>query len=366
VTKKSDQVQKLLKKIAPRYRLPKPLEQGTLLEQGLLVVLVRSMPQERAEAAIATLKKAYPDWNEMRVAQAQEIAAALLPKGRRENRDAIAAMLPAARAARDFIQEVFQKTHGLELEFLREDLAASGKLVQQMPLLGLAGGSYLLWLAGDRQMPVHGALVRVLDRLGLIARTASMKKARDVIDPLVTSGEELAFVTAFGEIADRWCDARKPLCHECVLVEECVFGKKAFVEWKQLQTRLEGQRVKEEARRVLAEKKDQARRVREDARNAKKAALASEKQERERQRREAQLAKEKSRQTAEQARAIAQQKKVAAAEKEKARAVESRKKVVVPARKDAKSRPAARPKAAVRPLVRNNRKPRAVPRAKGR
>ena len=366
MSKKSDQVQKLLKKIAPRHELPRPVEGFSLLEHGVLTVLVRHMPQERAEAALTALKKTYPDWNELRVAQAQEIAAELLPKAKRDNQDAVRSMVPAAREARDFVQEVFQKTHGLELEFLKEDLAAAGKLVQQMPLLGISGGSYLLWLAGGRQLPVHGALVRVLDRLGLISRTASLKKARDVIDPLVPSGEELAFVTAFGEIADRWCDARKPICQECVLVEECVFGKKAFVEWKQLQTRLEGQRVKEEARRVLAEKKDQARRAREDARNAKKAALASEKQERDRQRREAQQAKEKARQAADQARAQAQQKKLAAAEKEKSRSVEARKKVVVPARKDAKSRPVVRPKAVVRPLARNNRKPRAVPRAKGR
>ena len=346
MTKKSDQVHKLLKKIEPRHALPKPMAEGTLLEQGLLTVLVRHMPQDKAEAAIGTLKKAYPDWNEMRVAQAREIAAEILPKARRDNPEAIRATLPAAREARDFVQEVFQKTHGLELDFLKEDLAGAGKLVQQMPLLGLSAGSYLLWLAGDRQLPVHGALVRVLDRVGLISRTASMKKARDVIDPLVPKGEELAFVAAFGEVADRWCFPHKPICPECVLVEDCNFGRKAFQEWKVLQVRLEGQRVKEEARRVLTEKKDAARRVREEARAVKLAAVDARKRDRERARKDKDAAesRDKARLVAEAVRASVQAKKTAQDAKERAKL--GRKKVVaVPVRKDAKTgRPVARPK----------------------
>ena len=312
MTKKSDLVQKLLKKIEPRRPLPKPMSEANLLEHGMLTVLVRYMPQERAEAALATLRKAYPDWNEMRVAQTQEIAAQLLSRGRKASRDSIQAALPAAFAAREYLQEVFQKTHSLDLEFLREDMASAGKLVQQMPLLGLAGGSYLLWLAGDRQLPVHGALVRVLDRLGLIARTASMKKARDLIDPLVTSGEELAFVAAFGEVADRWCLPHKPICQECVLVEDCVYGRKAFQEWKVQQVRIEALRVKDEARRALVEKKDEARRQREDARAKKRAEAEAQKRERERKRLDAIAAKQRAHQAAQQAKLAAQQKKAAA------------------------------------------------------
>lgn len=309
MTKKPEQVVKLLKKIVPRAPLPTPMKDASLLEQGLLTVLVRHLSQDKAEAVIPLLRKAYPDWNELRVAQTQEIAAQIANKGRRASRETILHLIPAARELREYLQEVFQKTHGLDLEFLREDMAASGKLVQQMPLLGLASGSYLLWLAGDKQLPVHGALVRVLDRLGLIARTASMKKARDVIDPLVPPGQELAFVQAFGEIADRWCDARKPLCHECVLVDDCVYGKKAFQEWKVLQVRLQAQRAKEEARRALIAKKEEARREREAQRLAKKAALEAAKKERASLRLESTEARKRAQMAAQQSRLLAQNKK---------------------------------------------------------
>jgi endonuclease III len=340
VSKKSEVVQKLLKKITPRQPLPKPVKDANLLEHGILCVLMRHMPQERAEVALTTLKKVYPDWNELRVAQSQEIAAQMLSKGRKASRDSIQGSLPQARAVREYLQEVFQKTHSLDLEFLREDLAGSGKLVMQMPFLGLPAASYLLWLAGDKQLPVHGALVRVLDRLGLIARTASMKKARDVIDPLVPDGEALEFVATFGEIADRWCDARKPLCHECVLVEECAYGKKAFQEWKVLQVRLEAQRVKDDARRAALQKKEEARLAREAAREAKKVAAENAKRDREKKRQEAAAEKQRAKDSAAQKRLLAQQKKEAARDAALEKAAKAAK--AAKAKKDVKSKP--RPK----------------------
>ncbi len=282
LSKKTETVQKLLKKISPRTPLPRPLKEGTLLEQGMLVVLLRHMGQDKAEGVLSKLRKAYPDWNEMRVAQAQEIAARIVNGTRHATREECAPWIAPSRAAREWLQEVYQKTHGFDLEFMKDDPVAAGKLVTQMPFLGLPGGGYLLWLASGKQLPVHNALIRVLDRLGLISRTASAKKARDVIEPLVPEGEDLAFTTGFGEIADLWCLPTKPICWECVLVEDCPFGKKTFAEWKVSQARLEVQRQKEAARRAIIEKKEAAKQAREDARNAKKAAIEAAKVARER------------------------------------------------------------------------------------
>jgi septum formation protein len=134
-------------------------------------------------------------------------------------------------------------------------------MLQQLPKLGLAAGSQLLFIANGGQLPVHGGLVRVLDRLGLVSRTGSVKKSGEAIAPLVPDGKALEFAVRFSEVADRWCDARKPLCQECVLVEECPFGKKVAHDWKVQQTRLAATRVREEARRVALEKKEAARRA---------------------------------------------------------------------------------------------------------
>ena len=286
MSKKSEIAAKLQQKIHPRWPTAHAMKDASLLEQGMLAVLVRHMPQEKAEAAIVALREGFADWNEMRVAQAQEIAGLMLRKGRRASRHSIRNAIGPARDAREYLQEVFQRVHGLDLEILREDPTAGGKLLQQLPKLGLAGGSQLLFLANGGQLPVHGGLVRVLDRLGLVSRTGSVKKSGEAIGPLVPEGKALEFAVRFSEVADRWCDPRKPICPECVLVEDCPHGKKVAHEWRVQQTRLAAQRAREDARRIALEKKEAARRQREDARAAKKAEADAKKLERERMKQE--------------------------------------------------------------------------------
>ena len=263
MSKKSEQAAKLLEKVELPGGVPTPMQEGSLLEQGLYVVLLRHLPAARAEAAVQALPKAYPDWNEVRVSQAQEVAVHLAPKSAQKTPDKLRKYVPAARAAKEYLQEVFQKTHGLDLLELRDDAQAAGKLVSQMPYLGGVGGAFLLWLAGDRQLPVTQGLIRVLDRLGLMTRTQSPKKARAAIEPLVPKGDELRFATTLGHVAEQWCVQRSPICWECPLRDDCPTGKKVVKDWKVQQERLEAQRAKEEARRAAQEKRERERHERE-------------------------------------------------------------------------------------------------------
>ncbi len=354
MTKKPDNVQKLLDQVQPRTRLPKPVKDANLLEQGMMVALVRHLPQAEAERVLRELRKAYPDWNELRVAQVQEIASLVSTGDRRAPREKYESLLSAAGAAREYLQEIFQKNHGFDLEFLREDLIGGAKTFAQMPYLGLAGTSYLLWLAADRQIPPHPALLRVLERLGILAKGASLKKGRDLLTPIVPEGKVLEFVAVFGEVADRWCHKEKPLCHECLLVDDCAFGRKAYKEWKVQQARLEAARQKEEARRAVLEKKEAERRAREDARNAKKAAQEAAKAERERQRQARIDAKRKAAEAAMKAKMDAAAKRVAAeaarkaaAEAKKAQAAQ--KKAEAEAKKAREREKLAKTKSAAKP-----------------
>jgi len=343
LSKKSEIAARLLQKIHPRWPLPGAMKDASLLEQGMLAVLVRHMPQEKAEGSVTALKASFADWNEMRVAQAQEIAGLMTRKGRTPSRHAVRNVLPAARDARDYLQEVFQRVHGLDLELLREDPAAGGKLLQQLPRLGLAAGSQLLFIASGGQLPVHGGLVRVLDRLGLVSRAGSVKKSGEAIAPLVEPGKELEFAVRFSEVADRWCDARRPTCQECVLVEDCPFGRKVAHDWRVQQTRLAAYREREEARRLALEKKEAARRAREDARAAKKAQAEAQRLERERQRLERAEAKRRAEEERKKQKLLAQKKRQGE-EKAKAARIAKQKAAAEKKARAAKAKKAARPR----------------------
>jgi endonuclease III len=340
VSNKTDQLTKLLKKITPRAALPKPVEGFSLLEHGILCVLIRHVPQERAEAFVATLRKSYPEWNEMRVAQTDEIAGFL--KGGRATRDRLRGVWEPAREARDYLQEVFTKTHAMDLEFLREDVLGGAKMLASMPVLGTAATCQILALAAGKKLPAHPALVRVLERTGIVGK-GNLKKAKDLEDYLPSS-EGTSLLERVGEVADRWCHAKSPICHECPLVDECPFGRKAFQEWKVQQARAEAHRAREEARRSALEKKERERLDREASRLSKKNEVIRAKQEREKQKRLAiesrkrEAEAQKQRKIAEVARRKAEAIKLAAKKKALADKLAAKKKAAAAAKKPAQKK----------------------------
>lgn len=229
-----------------------------LLEHGLMYVLMSELTEKQAEASVRSLRSAWPDWNELRVSQVQEIVGSMKSKSDETS-------LSAARQTLEFLEDVFLNNHGFDLGFIREDLAAGGKAVATWPTLGIPGAHFLQWLAGDGVLPVTAGLVRVFDRLGLMERTTSYKKALDQFEKLAPGKGvgALEFSMLFGTVAEKWCDSRKPLCHDCPLVEDCPTGKKNYIDWKASQERQAIQRAKEEERerkRLEAEAKREAKR----------------------------------------------------------------------------------------------------------
>ena len=344
MTAKAEEVSKLLRKVRLGWPIPTPVENASLLEEGLYAILLRHVDAKKARAATERLKAEYEDWNELRISQAQEIAACMRIGSRGAG---------AARDVRTYLQEVFQQVHGIDLEFLRDDAQASARFVTQLSFLGLGAGHYLLWLAGGRELPITAGMVRVLDRLGVISRTASVKKARAAIAPLIPAKKngtdtDLDFVIRLGEIAHNWCDARKPICQECPLVDDCTHGKKVFRDWTVQQERLQAQRKREEARQAELRKKEKERQRRDHERALKKAEVDARKRRREEERRARIAAKKREQEEKKKAREKARlgvQKKREAEKKRREREV-ARKKAAAERKKEAEARKAAAQKAA--------------------
>jgi endonuclease III len=368
VSKKTELTTKLLAKIELQHPIPEPLAEHNIVEQGLYAILLRRLSPGDAKDTLTRLRAAYEDWNELRISQAQEINGflSLGSKGIR-----------VAGDIREYLQEVFQRSHGLDLEFLKDDPQSTQRFVSILPFIGMGTAHYLLWIAANKELPVTPALMRVLDRVGLVSRTASPKKARAAIEPVVPQGRELEFACKFGEIASRWCDARKPSCHLCVLVDDCKFGKKAFRDWKVQQERLEQQRAREAARLAVLQKKEDERRRREDERRKKKEALEAERKARQAARlakieakkralEAAKVAKLKAAHEAKQKREAERLRKLKEAEAKKAARIAEAKKQAEQKKKEAERRKAEAKKAAERKRAEAKKKAEAKRRTKRR
>jgi endonuclease III len=270
VSDKALRLKKILETVPVSFEPPRAPPGTSLLELGMLCVLQRHVDDERAKKSLAALREGFADWNELRVSQVQEFQRLVPAKDERTR-------LLAARAVRDYLQEIYQKNHGFDLEPLRQDLIEAGKFVMGLPYLGATASHFLLWSAAGDSVPVSPGVVRTLDRLGIVKRQASIKKSIAAIEKLVPAESRLDFGARVGRVIESWCDAKKPICWECVLVEVCPFGKKTLREWKAQQKRLEVQRKRDEERRAKEAAKEKRRlaaearkRAAEDARLQKK------------------------------------------------------------------------------------------------
>lgn len=276
MSEKSNRLADLLTKVPPPATPLPSVEGKTLLEIAFLCVLYRRLSESAADKTLTALAGAYPDWNELRVSQMQEFQHLIQTKSTE-----LAVLV--ARDVREFLQEIYQKIHGFNLDVIKGDIAEAARFASNLPFLGASAGHYVLSLACPTELPVSPAIVRTLDRLGLAKRTSSIKKAQAGIESFVPESMRRDFAIRLGFVVEKWCDAKKPLCWQCPLVVSCPFGKKTERDWKQSQRRLELQRVRDEERqrkdvekerrraaadekrRMVAKAKDDARRSREAA-----------------------------------------------------------------------------------------------------
>ncbi|MEC8513401.1 MAG: hypothetical protein VX015_14755 [Planctomycetota bacterium] len=367
MSKKNDLIARLIAEVKLRHPVPKSSMEGVnLLEQGAVLVLMRHMTQNQAEQSVKSLKAAYEDWNEIRVAQSQEIAKALRTSSRKKGVALLRARGVVAMALKDYLQDVFQQTHHLDLEELREDEQTAGKAAASLKVLGFPGAAFLMYVAADGQFPVHLPLVRLMDRLDLIGRTTSLKKARAAIEPLIPKGQELAFTLAFHEILERWEDEDEPIYMTVKSLRETPYGKKTAKEREtaiaraEAAARREEERIRKEEERerkkLEAEAKKRARELERKRKaeekklaEAKAKAAAAEKKKREAARKKEEAAKKKAAEKAAAAKKRADERAAAAKKKAAEKAAAAKKKAAekaAAAKKKAAERAAAAKKKA--------------------
>ena len=364
MSKKNDLISRLIAEVKLRHPVPSSGMEGVnLLEQGAVLVLMRHMTQNQAEQSVKSLKAAYEDWNEIRVAQSQEIAKALRTSSRKKGVALLRDRREVAMALKEYLQDVFQQTHHLDLEELREDEQTAGKAAASLKVLGFPGAAFLMYVAADGQVPVHLPLVRLMDRLDLIGRTTSLKKARASIEPLIPKGQELAFTLAFHEILERWEDEDEPIYMTVKSLRETPYGMKTAKEREtaiaraEAAARREEERIrKEEERERKKQEAEAKKRARELERKrkaeekklaeAKAKAAAAEKKKQEAAKKREEAAKKKAAEKAAAAKKKADERAAAAKKKAAEKAAAAKKKAAAAKKKAAEKAAAAKKKAA--------------------
>ncbi|MFT4648356.1 MAG: hypothetical protein ACI9X4_001579 [Glaciecola sp.] len=256
MAKKADFAKRLIQEVKPRHPLPTAPKEGlSLMEQGAVLVLMRHLTQSQAEASVEALRDGIGDWNEARVCQVQELAPFIKTSSRKKGMELLNSRAPAARALKDYLQDVFQQTHGLDLEYFREEGVDVGKLMEDFEVLDYPSTAYMFWIAREGEIPSHIGLLKLLDRLGLIARTTSAARGRASMEALLPKANHLEFVLSIHEVLGHWADEADPsyVVHE--ILRSLPYGQKAFEDREASIKREKIAQEKEDAREAVAAKK---------------------------------------------------------------------------------------------------------------
>ena len=263
-------LRELLDVLEKTYGKPRTAEhaEAPLLDHLLVGVLSAWVDREKAARSVRAISEAFLDLNEARVSPLAELTAVLHPW--------LGAKAPeAALAARTALQDVFDGTHGLDLEPLRgrepDDLR---KFLRELPhtMGGPAAAIFQLAL-GTEQLALMPAVHRVLDRLKLLPNAATPQKVRQALEKQVKPAVRLDFAWSVGSHAGSVCP-KVPLCETCMLLPNCPFGD-AEVKKRELERKKdEARRAADEKRKRLIDEKNARIAARLVAADAKKKALA--------------------------------------------------------------------------------------------
>jgi endonuclease III len=252
------------------YGKPRTAEhpEAPLLDHLLVGVLSAWADREKAARSVRALSETFVDLNEARVSPLAELSHVLAPwLGAKAGE--------AAEAVRLALQDVYDGTHGLDLEPLRgrdpEDLR---KFLKDLPHTagGPATSVFQLALGADR-LALMAPETRVLERLRLLPTSAVPQKVRQALERQVKPEDRLAFAWSLGSHAQEVCLAKDPRCEGCPLLEGCPFGAAEVKRLAAERKKEEQRRVEEERRRKIEEAAAAREAARREAAEAKRRAV---------------------------------------------------------------------------------------------
>lgn len=227
-TNKQTQVahlQAALKKKTPAP--PAPVADRQVLDEVLYAVLREGATGEQADAALAAVREAFFDLNEVRVSSVTEVADAIhgLPEA-------------GAKAQRivELLQEVFEELYSFDLG----DIAKKGVKQAAKQLARYKSGVtdfVVAWVTqrslGGHAVPLDGPAVRVLQRIALIDPEADeLEAARGTLEHYIPKAAGPEFTDRLAVFAATVCTDDRPHCETCPMRPDCPYGQEVVAKAK--------------------------------------------------------------------------------------------------------------------------------------
>jgi endonuclease-3 len=187
----------------------------TVLEAVVYGVCHEGMTREAANQAMARFKDRYFDWNEVRVSSLAEITETLSGFPDAEER---------ARRIRKFLNQLFQKTYGFNLEpLVKKPLKEALKVLHDYEAFSsdFVTATVIQQALGGHAIPVDEEVRRALARLGVAEADAA--SLRSALERAVPKNRGVEFLDLIEDLAHDTCVPGIPDCPRCELRRICPY-----------------------------------------------------------------------------------------------------------------------------------------------
>jgi endonuclease-3 len=196
-------------------------EPRPLLEELIYAICREGSTPAEADAGYARLRKAFIDWNEVRVSTVQEVGDVLRPLSGAGTR---------AKRIIGLLQEVFEDKYAFDLS----DLCKKGLKDTARKLRFYKEGVNdfaVAWVIqralGGHAIPLDEPTLRVLRRLGIIEDIdpESLESVRASLEHVITKARGPEFTDLMSIHAKELCTEKDPHCTSCPLKTDCPTGQ---------------------------------------------------------------------------------------------------------------------------------------------
>ncbi len=206
--------------LAKKFPLPESSTEPSgrsVLEELIYAACREGATHADADRAYASLRKAFIDWNEVRVSTVQEVADALRPLPQ-----------PGSRAKRivALLQAIFEERYSYDLsDVLKKGLKDTARKLRfyKEGVNDFAVAWVIQRTLGGHSIPLDAPTLRVLQRLGVVepGEPDSLEAVRGSIEHVIPKARGAEFTELMSLHAKEICIDGTPRCGICPLKGEC-------------------------------------------------------------------------------------------------------------------------------------------------
>jgi endonuclease-3 len=213
----SSEVRRLVERLEEEYGHARFLPRFEPMEELVSCILSQSSSDASSFPAFTRLRERFPDWHDLAHAPLEAIAEVIRAAGLANQK---------AKAIQGCLLEIHRRTGQYSLEALRTMPTPEAEAwLRSLPGVGPKTAAIVLCFAfGRSRIPVDTHVYRVSERLGWVPAGMGERRAHEVLGNLVPEDLSFRFHAALIQHGRVICQAKKPLCGVCPVLQACPFA----------------------------------------------------------------------------------------------------------------------------------------------